>query len=715
MKPKINTIPLTMKEPNGYEDIPYFIISHTYHFLYYFINQKIFEIPSMKFSEYLISFKKCFKKEILNEKISFDLLNKNNTKNFYRIKYKEFINIMNNQNPNVLERNIISNYISVRNSIIFLEYLYFLLKEYPKYISHYIIKIDISILLSIPKESAKRLIDSPEFFYLSLLELKSVFNNINYIPTFHVNYIDNCFIRKYDNIISELKKKKLSVLENSLYELYNSLCSNDSLSEKEVLIVDYLERKYKELSKDFCQINNNSDELIEKYIFKISNYEKKNLKQISKEDIEKKNINYLYLIALDSFNVLNENKQIKIDENKYEKNNEINSNNNIGLEQQLETLKLDILNENLDTKNEICKNKENIVEEEGLRIKVKDFQDEENITKLKKEEVEIEIDKYQDFLNRSYLYNKVFNLDKNNIYEILCFFVIYNEQKFQIKNYDELYMNYKNQFIEKLKNKYILDNNYFWDIIEDKSFYNDIIEILKSNPVKKYITSIRNYEEITEKHKDSINVLQFKFSGEGDIYVANYSDEYNELMKLLKNFNFFKNLFRLKFLSKGIRSYTDSNLKIILNSLYYKFNENIKNESKIIILKAVLKILFVHEILHVLKFMKKNANFDNKPTTPRKKESGENLINYLFGTPSIRRIYINEALKIDDINNWKEIDNLKNIFNHEELTMEEKDNALDKKDKIDDHIDLYLTGENLNIEEIKNNNFDDNDGDIDIN
>ena len=40
MKPKINTIPLTMKEPNGYEDIPYFIISHTYHFLYYFINQK---------------------------------------------------------------------------------------------------------------------------------------------------------------------------------------------------------------------------------------------------------------------------------------------------------------------------------------------------------------------------------------------------------------------------------------------------------------------------------------------------------------------------------------------------------------------------------------------------------------------------------------------------------------------------------------------------
>lgn len=143
---------------------------------------------------------------------------------------------------------------------------------------------------------------------------------------------------------------------------------------------------------------------------------------------------------MDSINDLNENKQIRIDENKYEKNNEINSNDNIGPEHQLETLKIDILNENLDTKNEICKNKENIVDivkEEELRIKVKDFQEEENITKLKKEEVEIEIDKYQDFLNRSYLYNKVFNLDKNNIYEILCFLVIYNEQKFQIKNYDE--------------------------------------------------------------------------------------------------------------------------------------------------------------------------------------------------------------------------------------------------------------------------------------
>ena len=47
-------------------------------------------------------------------------------------------------------------------------------------------------------------------------------------------------------------------------------------------------------------------------------------------------------------------------------------------------------------------------------------------------------------------------------------------------------------------------------------------------------------------------------------------------------------------------------MKIVINPLYYKFNIDIKEKNKKIILEAVLKILFVHEIMHILKFMKNN-------------------------------------------------------------------------------------------------------------
>ena len=237
-------------------------------------------------------------------------------------------------------------------------------------------------------------------------------------------------------------------------------------------------------------------------------------------------------------------------------------------------------------------------------------------------------------------------------------------------NFDNIFFEYKNQFINQIKNKYLLNYQDFYNIIENERFYNDILNILESDSVKKYITSKRFYETLTEKNAEAINIYQFKFITENEEFVDDYSNEYNKLMKLLKDFNFFKDLFRLKFLPKGIRAYVGSNMKILINPLYYEFNKDIKDKNKKIILEAVLKILIVHEITNTLKFMKNNINPRKIPKTPREREEGEMLINYLFGYPVIKNIDIFEAKKINNIKCWENLDKLRTIFKKKLFTVQ---------------------------------------------
>ena len=95
-----------------------------------------------------------------NEEIHHDLL------------YKRPTNTIHEENYDNTKEHIESS-ISLRNCLIFLEYLYLFLKENPdKISSSYIIKIDISLLLDILQRKSKRMINSNEFFYLNLIELK---------------------------------------------------------------------------------------------------------------------------------------------------------------------------------------------------------------------------------------------------------------------------------------------------------------------------------------------------------------------------------------------------------------------------------------------------------------------------------------------------------------------------------------------------------------
>ena len=107
-------------------------------------------------------------------------------------------------------------------------------------------------------------------------------------------------------------------------------------------------------------------------------------------------------------------------------------------------------------------------------------------------------------------------------------------------------------------------------------------------------------------------------------------------MEKLSDSLFFINLFRLKYLPFGVKVFVNYNLKIIVNSLYYKFNKHIKENNKIFIFKAALKILIIHEIMHILKYLKNEVNFNDMPKTPREREAGKMLINYLGSKLTIR-------------------------------------------------------------------------------
>ena len=81
-------------------------------------------------------------------------------------------------------------------------------------------------------------------------------------------------------------------------------------------------------------------------------------------------------------------------------------------------------------------------------------------------------------------------------------------------------------------------------------------------------------------------------------------------MDLLKDDLFFINLFRLKYLPLGIKAFVNYNLKIFVNSLHYEFNEKINENNKNVIFRAALKIIIIHEIMHILKFLKNDVNFN---------------------------------------------------------------------------------------------------------
>ena len=221
-------------------------------------------------------------------------------------------------------------------------------------------------------------------------------------------------------------------------------------------------------------------------------------------------------------------------------------------------------------------------------------------------------------------------------------------------------------------------------IAKNDSFYEKLKNILNSKVVKDYFKYKRNFSglyetEVTDKDDCDVNL----------------SSAYEEFMKkLCEDKNWFFNLIRYKSLPLGKRAFVNENLKIFLNPLYIHVTKvidmNEKNEFNDLekILTSYLIIIFIHEIIHLLKFIK--AKKDKKeyndlshlPSTPKQKEGGEVFINYLFKKPIINRISLEQCEELLNLENWNDSNKLYKIF--------EKD-AFEKGQKPSLAINFYLS------------------------
>ena len=501
-------------------------------------------------------------------------------------------------------------------------------------------------------------------------------------------------------------KTQISDILNSLSKFNNNITSS---------LYDEFYKILKNLKKDLVCYNGSLDNLITKYISDKNNLEKKNLSQIIEEaNYEGKiipNFNYLYLIALNNFNELQEkddNKKNLISNVKNEINTNINNKdkstatNNNDFKEELKNANEKLIStkdkdEKEKEKDDLLKKEiENLIKSEDLIIKIKPIK--ENMLGLKLEEVNEYKDKYEEFIYRYFTYNRVLNLMNGNIYNILIFNeIIKQKEEKDITNIDDAYIKYKNDFISSIEEINSIDYKMFYDIISDKNFYDEIISILRSKPISEYLTKNRDYEEVKDNDaNENKKAYKFKFAEKGEPYIENFTNEYYKLMDKLSDNLFFINLFRLKYLPFGIKAFVNYNLKIIVNSLYYKFNKDINENNKKIIFKAALKILIIHEIMHILKYLKNEASFNEMPKTPRNREAGKMLINYLFGKPTIKSINLEEAQKINDCNNWKDITKLQKIFPNDNEPIEMK-----SINKNEDYLDLYFTEDDIDEENIK--------------
>ena len=140
-------------------------------------------------------------------------------------------------------------------------------------------------------------------------------------------------------------------------------------------------------------------------------------------------------------------------------------------------------------------------------------------------------------------------------------------------------------------------------------------------------------------------------------------------------------------------------MRIIINPLFIEPSNSLKNdyEKTKEILNAYIIIILIHEVVHLLKFLKKTFSFKNIPQTPKNKEGGEIFIEYLFGLSKINNIGYEQAKMINDLNNWNNNHNLHKIF--------EKDNdkiIKNLKEQLYNQSDYYIKFYDTDIEEEEN-------------
>ena len=168
---------------------------------------------------------------------------------------------------------------------------------------------------------------------------------------------------------------------------------------------------------------------------------------------------------------------------------------------------------------------------------------------------------------------------------------------------------------------------------------------MNQQSVKDYFEKSRRFKE-EEDDNYQIEFIEKEKVKDDDDYLK---DGFDRFMNFINNDKyFFSKLFILKYLPKYKRAFVDPNMRIIINPLYFELSDSLEDEKRNEIFKAYLFIIILHEIVHLVKFMKeKSFQYNNIPQTPKRKEGGKMFINYLFNISLIYCINYKQALVIN--------------------------------------------------------------------
>ena len=312
-------------------------------------------------------------------------------------------------------------------------------------------------------------------------------------------------------------------------------------------------------------------------------------------------------------------------------------------------------------------------------------------------------------LKNNLFFSKILTIDLNDVDN--CIYILYFMSN--IYKMNNAFFDVDEEFKNLLSRLEInVDNeDYTQDlkkIIEDESFLKDIKEILNCNSVKNYFEKVRSFSEKDEDYDVKFVLEEKEIVDDNDDCLK---EGFHKLMKNLeKDKNYLSKIIIFKYLPKYNRAFVDPNMRIAINPIYFEFSKSLDENKKNNIFKAYLIIIILHEIVHLLKFMKEEKiSFENIPKTPKGKEGGKMFINYIFNLAVIYYITNDQASIINYPENWKNFEKISTVFMEQKEWFEknkidkgenEKRPSCEEKDSISFYLSLLENNNNeINFKE----------------
>ena len=223
---------------------------------------------------------------------------------------------------------------------------------------------------------------------------------------------------------------------------------------------------------------------------------------------------------------------------------------------------------------------------------------------------------------------------------------------------DKYYNTFLGYYLESKKElKYSKEKNYekeICEIINDDEFMKEFFSIISTGTIKNYFESKIKFEK-----EYDVTLIS---DGDYDIFLK---EQYQKFLKDIgNNYKKFRELIIIKQICYKKPSMTDSSMRIYINPIF-EISGDLKNDNKKIksVIKGTLLILLVYELANFLKAYNTEESLQkNYPITPRKKENGRYLINYLFNTNVIQSINYNQSLELVNISTWENLNIMRSLF-----------------------------------------------------